>query len=54
MNDKINETDFVNALEEKNILIISMGNGKLRMVTHMDFTDQMLEKVIDVLNSLVI
>ncbi len=52
VNDKISETDFVNALKEKNILIISMGNGKLRMVTHLDFTDQMLEKVIDVLNSL--
>ena len=52
VNDKINEADFLNALEDKNILIISMGNGKLRMVTHLDFTDQMLEKVIDVLNSL--
>jgi threonine aldolase len=52
VNDKISETDFVNALKEKNILIISMGNGKLRMVTHLDFTNQMLEKVIDVLNSL--
>ena len=28
-----------------------MGNGKLRMVTHLDFTDQMLDDVIDVLNN---
>ena len=45
VNDRVSETDFVNALEAKGILIISMGNGKLRMVTHLDFTDQMLEVV---------
>ena len=45
VNDNVSETDFVSALEAKGILIISMGNGKLRMVTHLDFTDQMLEVV---------
>ena len=45
VNDNVSETDFVSALEAKGILIISMGNGKLRMVTHLDFTDQMLELV---------
>ena len=45
VNDNVSETDFVSALEAKGILIISMGNGKLRMVTHIDFTDQMLELV---------
>jgi len=42
----VNESDFVNALKAKNILISSMGEGKLRMVTHLDFTEEMLEKVI--------
>jgi len=50
--DNISETDFVNTLESKGILIISMGNGKLRMVTHLDFSDQMLELVIRALNNL--
>ncbi len=52
VNDNIAEQDFVNALKSKEILIISMGNGKLRMVTHLDFTDKMLKVVIKVLNNL--
>jgi len=46
VNDDVNESDFVNALKEKDILISSMGEGKLRMVTHLDFTEEMLEIVI--------
>jgi len=52
VNDNIAEQDFVYALKSKEILIISMGNGKLRMVTHLDFTDKMLKVVIKVLNNL--
>lgn len=44
--DHIDETDFVNKLKEQNVLISDMGQGKLRMVTHLDFTDQMLELLI--------
>jgi len=29
-----------------------MGEGKLRIVTHLDFTDAMLEKVVDVLDKM--
>lgn len=46
VSDGVDENAFVNKLEEKDILIISMGDGKLRMVTHLDFTDEMLERVI--------
>ncbi len=46
LNDTLNDTDFINQLKEKNILIVSMGNRKLRMVTHLNFTNQMLEKLI--------
>jgi threonine aldolase len=45
--DRVNENEFVKALKSKNILISSMGEGKLRMVTHLDFTQEMLEKVIE-------
>ncbi|MDH3322532.1 MAG: beta-eliminating lyase-related protein [Flavobacteriaceae bacterium] len=41
----VSETAFVDALKAKNILFISMGDGKLRMVTHLDFTQEMLEVV---------
>ncbi len=50
--DKIDDHTFIEVLKHKNILISSMGNGKLRMVTHLDFTDEMLEIVIEELNKL--
>lgn len=43
---------FVQKLNEKGILISNMGQGKLRMVTHLDYTDEMHEKVLDVLDKL--
>jgi len=46
------ELKFMKKLEEHNILIISMGQGKLRMVTHLDFTPVMLEKTLEVLKSM--
>ncbi len=46
LNDDINEVDFIHQLKEREILISSMGSGKLRMVTHLDFTDEMLKKLI--------
>jgi len=50
--EHLDENTFVKALEKENIFIISMGEGKLRIVTHLDFTDEMLSKVIRVINSL--
>lgn len=44
--DGVDENEFVNTLAKKNIFIIGMGGGKLRMVTHLDFTDAMLEVVV--------
>ncbi len=41
--DHIDETEFVQKLAERNILIVGMGQGKLRIVTHHDFTDAMLD-----------
>jgi threonine aldolase len=52
VNDKVSETEFVNVLKEKEILIISMGNDKLRMVTHLDFTDEMLKMVLKEIENL--
>ncbi|MCF6224578.1 MAG: beta-eliminating lyase-related protein [Flavobacteriaceae bacterium] len=50
--DAFDESDFVNALKAKNILISSMGEGKLRMVTHLDFTEEMLEKVLEAIKGI--
>lgn len=52
LHDEINDNDFVNALKDKNILISSMGEGKLRMVTHLDFTEDMLKIVTKELNEI--
>ncbi|TLP79717.1 threonine aldolase family protein [Maribacter sp. ACAM166] len=38
--------EFVDKLAEKGILIIGMGQGKLRMVTHLDYTDDMHEELL--------
>ena len=43
---------FVQKLEEKGILIIGMGQDKLRIVTHLDYTDQMHQKLLEVLKSM--
>lgn len=52
LKDNVPEDGFILSLKKKNILIISMGAGKLRMVTHLDFTDEMMEIVINELNNL--
>ncbi len=42
VNEAIDPMDFINKMEEKGILLISMGEGKIRIVTHLDFTKDML------------
>lgn len=44
--------DFLEKLNRHNIHIIGMGQGKLRIVTHMDYTDDMHQKFLDVLTAL--
>lgn len=48
----VDENGFLNQLLEKNIRIIGMGSNKLRMVTHLDYTDDMHGQLLDVLNTL--
>ena len=52
LNGDVDEKSFVQKLASKDIHIISMGGRKLRMVTHLDYTDAMHEKVIVTLKSL--
>lgn len=52
LKDSISQEDFTKYLNAKNILLHSMGEGKMRMVTHLDFTDEMLKIVIDVLKNM--
>ncbi|PHS53027.1 MAG: threonine aldolase [Lutibacter sp.] len=50
--DSINEQDFIHRLNDAGILLISMGQGKLRMVTHLDFTEEMLEIVVNTIENI--
>jgi len=43
---------FLDSLSKKEIQIISMGQGKLRMVTHMDYSEEMHEHTLKILASL--
>ena len=44
LNEKVNEDLFLSQLNEKGIRIIGMGSNKLRIVTHLDYTDAMHEE----------
>ncbi len=48
----VDESSFVNTLKENSIHIIGMGNNKLRMVTHLDYTDSMHNKLLSFLKKL--
>ena len=52
LNTDVSETEFVQKLKQSNILIIGMGSNKLRIVTHLDYTDEMHERVLSYLKNL--
>jgi len=52
LNKTLSDKDFVNYLKEKNIHCSIFGLQTIRMVTHLDFTDEMLEEVILALKSI--
>ncbi len=45
-------SEFTNKLLQKDIHIISMGQGKLRMVTHLDYTYEMHDRLLSMLPKL--
>ncbi|PWK19768.1 threonine aldolase family protein [Xanthomarina spongicola] len=52
LQNKRDEPKFLKALEDKNIRLSGMGQGKLRIVTHLDYTDQMHDYFLSVLSVL--
>lgn len=52
LDKNISESMFISKLEESDIKIIAMGQGILRMVTHLDYTNEMHNKFLDVLNKI--
>ncbi len=51
INEGISEDDFIVKMKANNVLLISMGGGKLRMVTHLDYTNEMHQSCMQVLKS---
>lgn len=52
LKDWVDEVGYMNLLASKDIKISSMGSGKLRMVTHLDYTESMHDKVQQTLRNL--
>lgn len=46
------EAAFMKALQQENIRISNMGQGKLRIVTHLDYSEEMHQKFLEVLRSI--
>jgi len=41
LKEGVDENEFLDNMKKNNILMVSMGDGKLRMVTHLNYTDIM-------------
>ena len=52
LNADVDESQFLNNLKEKHIHIIGMGSNKLRMVTHLDYTDQIHDQLLSTLKAI--
>ncbi len=52
LNNGVDENAFIQKLAENNTLIIGMGGGKLRIVTHLDYTDGMHDKLLRILKDI--
>jgi len=52
LKDASNEEKFNKMLQENNIRISALGKGKLRIVTHLDYTEEMHQKFLSVLTNI--
>ena len=51
LNESVLDTEaFMHKMDENNIRLISMGSGKLRLVTHLNYTDEMHGHFLSILN----
>lgn len=50
--DNLSEIEFLDKMAKKNILALALSPRNIRMVTHLDFTDEMLEELSKALKSL--
>ncbi len=46
------EAELIEKLKEKGVLLSTMGEGKLRMVTHLEITEKQVEQIVKILKDL--
>ena len=51
VDQKIGADTFIQKMKDKNILLTPMGEGRIRIVTHLDYTDKMHEVLLDELKN---
>ena len=51
VDEKIGDTNFIKKMEKKNILLTPMGEGRIRIVTHLDYTNEMHEILLNELKN---
>ena len=47
LSDGISPDLFIQKFKDKGVLFVSIGGGYIRAVTHLDFTDDMLERTLE-------
>lgn len=52
LQDSSKEEEFMKKLADNNIRISNMGQGKLRIVTHLDYTEEMHQRFLDLIKNL--
>ncbi|MCX6234532.1 MAG: aminotransferase class I/II-fold pyridoxal phosphate-dependent enzyme [Bacteroidetes bacterium] len=53
VNKKIRDLDLITKLKEKGILVVGFGPQLIRMVTHLDFNDDMLDRTKRILRNII-
>lgn len=49
--NQLSDVDFIQKMKAENILLTPMGDGKIRIVTHLDYTQEMHEKLLETLRN---
>jgi threonine aldolase len=49
VDEKIGVAKFIQKMKDKNILLTPMGEGRIRIVTHLDYTKEMHEILLEAL-----
>lgn len=52
LKDSSDEADYMKQLQKENIRISNMGQGKLRIVTHLDYSEEMHQRFLEILKSI--